>query len=45
MNNKHKNISFSYEAEKDGAIPFLDVNIFREKSKFVTNLYRKETFT
>ena len=22
MNNKHKNISFSYEAEKDGAIPF-----------------------
>ena len=24
---------------------FLDVNIFREKSKFVTNVYGKETFT
>ena len=45
MNSKHKNISFSYEAEKDGAMPFLDVNIFREKGKFVTNVYRKETFT
>ena len=28
MNSKHKNISFSYEIEKDGAMPFLDVNIF-----------------
>ena len=45
MNSKHKNISFSYEAEKDGVMPFLDVNIFREKGKFVTNVYRKETFT
>ena len=45
MNSKHKNISFSYETEKDGAMPFLDVNIFREKGKFVTNVYRKETFT
>ena len=44
MNSKHKNISFSYEAEKDGAMPFLYVNIFREKGKFVT-VYRKETFT
>ena len=33
----HKNISFSY---KDGAMPFLDVNIFREKIKCVTNVYR-----
>ena len=45
MNSKHKNISFTYETEKDGAMPFLDVNIFREKGKFVTNVYRKETFT
>ena len=28
MNSKHKNISFSSEAEKDGEMPFLDVNIF-----------------
>ena len=45
MNSKHKNISFSYETEKDGVTLFLDVNIFREKGKFVTNMYRKETFT
>ena len=45
MNSKHKNISFSCETEKDGAIPFLDVNIFRGKCKFFTNVYRKETFT
>ena len=44
MNSKHKSISFSYETEKDGAMPFLDVNIFREKGKFATNVYRKETF-
>ena len=35
MYSKHKNISFSYETEKDGVMPFLDVNIFREKGKFV----------
>ena len=35
MNSKQKNISFSYETEKDGVMPFLDVNIFREKGKFV----------
>ena len=45
MNSKHKNISFSYETVKDGAMPFLDVNIFREKVKFVTNVYRKKTLT
>ena len=38
MNSKHKNISLSCEREKDGAIPFLDVNIFREKCKFITNV-------
>ena len=36
---------FSFETEKDGQIHFLDVNVFRENDKFVTNVYRKETFT
>ena len=45
MTSKHKNISFSYETEKDGAMPFLDVNIFRENGKFATNVHRKETFS
>ena len=26
-------------------MPFLDVNVFSENGKFVTNVYRKETFT
>ena len=45
MNSKHKNINFSFEMEKDGQIPFLDVNVFHENGNFVTNVYRKETFT
>ena len=45
MNSKHKNINFSFETEKDGQMPFIDVNVFRENGKFVTNVYRKETFT
>ena len=45
MNSKHKNINFSFETEKYGQIPFLDVNVFRENGKFVTNVYRRETFT
>ena len=45
MNSKHKNINLSFETEKDGQMPFLDVNVFRENGKFVTNVYRKETFT
>ena len=45
MNSKHKNIKFFFETEKDGKMPFLDVNVFRENGTFVTNVYRKETFT
>ena len=26
-------------------MPFLDVNVFHENGNFVTNVYRKETFT
>ena len=49
MNSKHKinflNINFSFETEKDEQMPFLDVSVFRENGKFVTNVYRKEKFT
>ena len=45
MNSKHKNINFSFETEKDGQMLFLDVNVFLENGKFVTNFCRKETFT
>ena len=42
LSSKHTNINFSLEKENDGRFSFLDVNIFREKGKFVTNVYRKK---
>ena len=45
MNSKHKNINFSFESEKDEQMPFLEDNVFRANSRFVTNVYRRETFT
>ena len=45
MSYKHPNINFSIEKEKDGCLPFLDVNIFRKNEKFATNVYRKKTFS
>ena len=41
LSSKHPNINFSKEKEKDGCLPFSDVNIFRENEKFATNFYRK----
>ena len=45
LSSKHHNINFSIEKEKDGCLPFLDVNIFRENDKFATNVYRKKTYS
>ena len=45
MNSKYKIINFSFETKKYEQMPFLDVNVFRENGKFVTNVYRKKTFT
>ena len=42
---KHPTINFSIEKEKNGCLPFLDVNIFRENKKFATNVCRKKTFS
>ena len=36
---------FSLEVERDGKLSFLDVNVFREEGQFVTNVYRKPTFS
>ena len=33
------------EKEKDVYLPFSDVNIFREIENFVTNVYRRKTFS
>ena len=45
LSSKHSNINFSLGKENDGRLPFLDINIFGEKGKFVTNVYRKKTFS
>ena len=45
LSSKHLNINFSLEKENDGRLSFLDINILREKGKFVTNIYRKKTFS
>ena len=44
MNNRHKNIKFSFETEKDDSFSFLDVKVCREKDKFTTSIFRKDTF-
>ena len=34
-----------FPLEKENNLSFLDINIFREKGKFVTNVYRKKNFS
>ena len=45
MNKRHKSIKFSFETEKDNFFFLLDVNIYREKDKFRTTVFRKDTFS
>ena len=43
---KHHNINFTLKKENEGRLSFLDIDVFREKGKFVTtNVYRKKTFS
>ena len=45
LNRQHANITFTAEMERDGKLPFLDIDISRSESKFATSVYRKPTFT
>ena len=45
LSSKHPNINFSLEKENDSRLSFLDINIFREKRKFATNVYQQKTFS
>ena len=40
-----KNMKFSIGTEINGSLSFLDVKIFRENEKFVTNVFRKDAFS
>ncbi|XP_053691137.1 uncharacterized protein LOC128739666 [Sabethes cyaneus] len=47
MNGTHRNIHFTYELEKDGKLPFLDIIIIRqiESTETEIEIYRKPTNT
>ena len=45
LNSQHSNIKFTFEAENNSKLPFLDVLISRNHCKAVTSVYRKPTFT
>ena len=45
MNTKHESITFTEELENNNKLPFLDVLVTRTDDGFVTDLYRKNTFS
>ena len=45
LNDLHPFLKFTYEAEKDGKLAFLDVLIHKHANNFSTSVYRKPTFT
>ena len=46
LNKQHPNIKFTDESEKNGSIPFLDVNIIKgEGGYFETSVYHKSSYT
>lgn len=46
FNDYHPRLQFTYELERDDALPFLDTEVMRgENNKLVTNWYRKPTFS
>ena len=45
LNNKHQNIKFTVEHEKDGTLPFLDVFLTRNGNNITTSIYRKPSYS
>ena len=45
LSSRHPNIRFTYELENNNALPFLDVNVYRDAGKFSTTVHRKMTFS
>ena len=41
----HEKICFTREVEENNQLPFLDIMIIKDKTKFLTKIYRKTTFT
>ena len=45
LNQQHLNIKFTVEKEQNGTLPFLDVEITKTDTEFLTGTYRKPTFS
>ena len=45
LNSLHEKISFTKEVKKNKQLPILDILIKKDKTKFITNVYRKTSFT
>ena len=45
INSRHESMSFTFELEENGKLPFLDVLVTRIDGAFYTSLYRKPTFS
>ena len=45
LSSKHSNINFTFEVENNDCLPFLDVDVFRDRCKFSTSIHRKDTFS
>ena len=45
FSSKHPNIRFTFELENENTLPFLDVNVYRDASKFSSSVHRKMTFS
>ena len=45
LNNINPSIQFTYEKEREGELPFLDVRVQREGNTISTSVYRKATHT
>ena len=45
LNSKHNKIKFTNEIESNNKLSFLDVKVTRENNNFITDVYRKPTFT
>ena len=45
LNQIHSALQFTMKVEDDGRLPFLDVQIKKQKKEFVRSVYRKPTFS
>jgi hypothetical protein len=45
LNAQHPNISFTFEKQEDGKLPFLDILIDNSSNTCITSVFHKKTYT